>query len=196
MNDSDLDHLLDSWKAPAAPRSMRKGLRGRLPRPEWHVLPRPLIWLLVALLGSVVLAMSMTQARDTHSGILLEIVNQARGAWFEYFVQPREAERAGRIVAKIRQSGPRVYVNGKLAGPLEYGAADSMRVHLPDGVYSLMLYPYIGQENADGQPTSWSEAGHIHGKLIEFQAGSQRVRIECDEALVERDRGVFIRRLQ
>jgi hypothetical protein len=195
MNDSDLDHLLDSWKAPAAPQSMRKGLRGRLPRSEWHVLPRPLIWLLVALLGSVVLAMSMTQARDTHSGILLEIVNRARGAWFEYFVQPREAERAARIVAKIRQSKPKVYLNGKLAGALEY-SADSMTVHVPDGVYSLTLYPYIGQENADGQATGQSEAGHIHGKLIEFQAGSQRVRIECDEALVERDRGVFIRRLQ
>jgi hypothetical protein len=140
--------------------------------------------------------MGVEQTRDTQPGILLEIVNQARGAWFEYFLRPREAARAARIVAKIRQSKPKVYVNGKLAGPLEYGAADSMKVHLPDGVYSLMLYPYIAQENADGQPIRWSEAGHIHGKLIEFQAGSQGVRIECDGVLVDRDRGVFIRRLQ
>ena len=128
--------------------------------------------------------------------MLFEIVNKARNAYVEYFLEPREAERATGIVAKIRQSNPRVYVNGELAGPLEYGAAGSMKVHVAEGVYSVMLYQYMQQENAEGRPTGWLEAGHMHGNLIEFEAGSQRVRIECDEDLVERDRGVFIRRLQ
>jgi hypothetical protein len=114
MNDSELDHLLDSWKVPAAPQSMRKGLRGRFPRPERHVLPGPLIWVLVALIGSVVLAMGVAQTRDTRSGILTEIVNQARAAWFEYVVQPRMAVRAARIVAKIRQSKRRFTSTGSL----------------------------------------------------------------------------------
>ena len=103
--------------------------------------------------------MGTAQTGDTHRGILFEIVNQARGAWLEYFAQPREAERAARIVSKIRESEPKFYVNGKrLAGALVYGTTDTIQVRVLGRGYSLMLYPYIKQENAEGQPTSWSEA--------------------------------------
>jgi hypothetical protein len=196
MNDSELDQLLDSWKAPAAAQSMRRRLKGKIPGKEWHFLAPPLIWVLAALIGSVVLTVAIAQNRDTGSGILIEIVSQARMTFAEYFLQPREAERAAGIVAKIRQSNPKVYINGELAGPLEYGTAGSIKVRLPDGIYSLMLYRSTGHESADGRLAGWLEAGHIHGKSIEFEADSQRVRIECDEDLVERERGVFIRRIQ
>jgi hypothetical protein len=47
---------------------------------------------------------------------------------------------------------------------------------------------------ADGEPTGWVEAGRIHGNVIEFQAGSKQVRIECDRPIVDSDRPVFVMR--
>jgi hypothetical protein len=88
------------------------------------------------------------------------------------------------LVERIRQSEPKVYVDGQLAAPLEYGHGASMNVQVPgEGEYSIVSHP--------GGLSGWVEAGHIHDNLIEFQAGSKQVRIECNKPIVDSDRPVF-----
>ena len=80
-------------------------------------------------------------------------------------------------MARIRQSDPRVYADGQLLPPLEYGHAATMVVRVPgEGVYSIISYP--------GGLTGWVEAGHIHGSVIEFKAGSRQIRIEYNKSVV------------
>jgi len=56
-----------------------------------------------------------------------------------------------------------------------------------EGVYSIISIPGL---------TGWVEAGHIHGNVIEFQAGGKQVRIECNRLLVDSDPPVFTKRRQ
>ena len=85
-------------------------------------------------------------------------------------------------------------MDGLLVAPLEYGPAASMNVQVPeDGVYVITSYP-MPSHRVDGGLTGWVEAGHIHGNVIEFQAGSKQVRVECNKPIVDSDRPVFVLR--
>ena len=97
-------------------------------------------------------------------------------------------------MAQIRQSEPKVYVDGQLVAPLVYGPGASMNVKVPeDGVYVITSYP-MPSHRADGGLTGWAEAGRMHGNVIEFQAGCKQVRIECNKPIVDSDRPVFAMR--
>src|SRR5579871_2043431 len=114
---------------------------------------------------------------------------------YEHFLAMREPGRGVAIVARIRQSDPKVYVGGLLVAPLEYGPAGRMDVQVPgEGVYSIVLYRSMALQTADGRPTGWVQAGRVHGSVIEFQAGGKQVRIECNQPVVDRDRPVFAMR--
>jgi hypothetical protein len=198
MNDNELDRLLDTWDAPTPAQSLRQGLRARFPRAERLGFARPLRWALAILLISVGLAttvalgVGMAQNIDSlGDSALVRILTQM----YENFLEAREARRAASIVATIRQSEPKVYVDGRLVAPLEYGPAARMDVQVPgDGMYSIISYRFMKRQTADGRPTGWVEAGHIHGNVIEFQAGGKQVRIECNKPIVDRDRPVFATR--
>jgi hypothetical protein len=64
MNDSELDALLDAWKAPAVPESLGSGLRSRLGgRPQ-----RPKRWFLAAALAAAALGLGASLAQDADLG--------------------------------------------------------------------------------------------------------------------------------
>jgi hypothetical protein len=189
MNDTELDRLLVSWKAPTPPPSLREGIRARFPRAERWGSVRPLRWVLAMVIACVALAFGMAQGSEHswHSAIG-DFINQA----YESFLEGIEVRQATGILAKIRQSEPRVYVDGQLVAPLEYGPADGMDVQVPgEGVYAIIIYRL-----AHSEMTGWVRAGNIHGSVIEFQAGGKQVRIECNKPIVDSDRPVFARRLQ
>jgi len=183
MNDTELDRLLDTWEAPPPP-TMREGLRARFPRTERRRLARPLTWVLVLAAASAMLAIGMEQSTDNPWNVQFSrVLNRL----YEGFVQSVEAWRATSIVARIRQSDPKVYLDGHLLPPLEYGHAATIAVRVPgEGVYSIISYPR--------GPTGWVEVGSIHGSVIEFKVGSRQVRIECNKPIVDSDRSVFARR--
>ena len=105
---------------------------------------------------------------------------------YENVIQSLEAWRATNIVARVRQADPKVYLDGRLAAPPDYGPAARINIRVPDeGVYSIV--PYAGL-------AGWVEAGRIHGSVIEFQAGNKHVRIECNKPVVGADRPIFARR--
>jgi len=185
MNDSELDRLLDAWEAPAPPPSLREDLRARFPRGERRRFARPLRGALAIAAASAALAIALGQGGgDLSSFGPVRVLNQV----YENLLAGFEAWRASSLVARIRQSDPRVYVDGQLVAPLEYGHAATINVHVPgEGVYSIISFPGL---------TGWVEAGHIHGNVIEFQAGGKQVRIECNRPLVDSDRPVFARRRQ
>jgi len=191
MNDTELDRLLDTWETPEPPPSLREGLRERFPRAERPRFTRPLGWVLVIAVASVTLAIGMGQSGENPWDFrIVRVLNQL----YQNFLEGLEAWQATTIVAQIRQSEPRVYVDGQLVAPLKYGPAASMDVQVPgDGVYSIMSYP-MPSHRADGGLTGWVEAGHIHSNVIEFQAGSKQVRIECNKPIVDSDRPVFAMR--
>jgi hypothetical protein len=191
MNDSELDQLLSVWQAPAPPRSLRDGVRARFPRAERRSFARPLRWTLAIAALSIALA-GMAQTSDSSGEFpLVRIVRQL----YESFLAGREARRPAAIVAQVRRSDPKVYVDGLLAAPLGYGPAATMKVQVPgEGVYSVTAYRFTKTQDADGRPTGWVEAGRIHGNVIEFQAGGKQVRIECNQPVVDQDRPVFVGR--
>jgi len=183
MNDTELDRLLDSWDAPVPPPSLRAGLHARFPRPEPQRFTRPLRWTLIIAVASATLAIGMEQSGNNPWDFrLVRTVNRL----YEDFMNMLESWRARSLVARIRQSEPRVYVDGLRVGPLEYGPATRIDVQVPgEGVYSIISFPGL---------TGWVEAGHIHGNVIEFQAGSKQVRIECNQPIVDSDRPIFAMR--
>jgi hypothetical protein len=194
MNDTELDRLLETWEAPAPRPALREGLRARFPRPERLAFARPLRWALATLLLSVALAIGVAQAQSSYSRLdfwdlpIVRFLNHM----YESFVEEREARRVEGVIAKIKQSEPKVYVDGRLVALLEYGPAQSMDVQVPgEGLYSISLYRFTGLRNAVGRPTGWVEAGHIHDGVIEFQAGGKSVRIECNQPIVDQDGPVF-----
>lgn len=188
MNETELDQLLDSWAAPAPPLSLREGLRERFPRVERRRFFRPLGWALAVVVALVTLSIGMGQSSEGGwDSRLVNILNQL----YEHFLDGIKAWQSIGIVRQVRESDPKVYVDGLVAAPLEYGPGASMKVQVPgDGEYVIMTYP-MPSHQADGVPTGWVEAGHIHANVIEFQAGSKQVRIECNKPIVDSDRPVF-----
>jgi len=138
---------------------------------------------LVIAAATATLAIGMEQnGENSWDFRLLRVLNRL----YEGFMQGLEARQAASIKARIRQSEPKVYVDGQLVAPLEYGPAGRMDVQVPgEGAYSIISYPGLA---------GWVEAGHFHGNAIEFQAGSKQVRIECNKPIVDSDRPVFARR--
>ena len=187
MNDTELDQLLDTWEAPAPPPSLREDVRGRFPRAEPRRFARPLGWVLVVV-ASAALAIGMEQGEANPWDFqLVSVLNRL----YKSFVEGFEARLALYIRDQIRRSQPKVYINGRLGAPLQYGPAASMDVQVPgEGVYSIISYP-MTSHRADGGLTGWVESGRIHGNVIEFQAGGAQVRIECDKPIVDFDRPVF-----
>lgn len=142
--------------------------------------------------ASIALAFGMAQTSESQGNYrIVRILD----ALYNHLLGGFEAHQASRIVAQVRQSEPKVYVDGQLVAPLEYGPATRMDVQVPgDGVYSIMVYRFMQRQTADGSPTGWVAAGQIHGNVIEFQAGGKQVRIECNQPIVDSDRPVFVRR--
>jgi hypothetical protein len=191
MNDTELDRLLDTWEAPAPPRSLRDGVRGRFPQAEPRRFARPLGWVLAIVVASAALAIGMEQSEANPWDFqLVNVLNR----FYQHLINVFETHRAPYIRDQIRQSQPKVYVDGQLVAPLQYGPAARMDVEVPgEGVYSIISYP-MRSRGADGELTGWVEAGRIHRNVIEFKAGSKQVRIECDKPIVDSDRPVFVMR--
>jgi hypothetical protein len=181
MNDMELDELLDSWEAPQPPRSLRNGLKARFPRAERRR-AHPLRWVLIAAVVSVTLAIGMEQTGASPWDFRM---GDAFTGWFDHIMQAIEMHHAVYKVGKVRNSDPRVYVNGTLAGSIQFKPATRMDVDVPgEGVYSIMLVRGL---------KGFTESGTIHDNVIEFLAGSKHVRIECNSPLVQSERPVFTR---
>jgi hypothetical protein len=111
-------------------------------------------------------------------------------AVYEGITRIVESWPAGRIVAQVRESDPKVYVDGQLAAPLRYGplvvrwVESRMDVEIPgDGIFSVTPHQLLDE---------WVEAGRIHGNTIEFQAGGKAVRIVCAKPIVDADVPVYV----
>jgi hypothetical protein len=200
MNDTELDRLLNTWEAAAPRHSLRDGLRERFPRRERLGFVRPLRWaaaIMVVFAAFAIVTMAVGEAAQNSDVYADSPILRALAYLYENFSQGREARRVETVIAKIKESDPRVFVDGRLLGPPEFGPAKTMTVLLPDeGLYSISLYRYTNLRNAVGRPTGWIEAGHVYGNLIEFQVGSKQVRIECNQQMADRDGPVFIMRRQ
>jgi hypothetical protein len=195
MNDNELDRLLDLWEAPPPRRSLRDGLQARFPRSDRRGFASPLRWALAILLASVALVVALAGAvaiaQSSYTLSDLPVVRTLNGL-YQNFLEARQAGRAKSIVTRIAESEPQVFVDGRSVAPLEFGPAATMNVQIPgEGVYSITSYPVAERRTADGRPTGWVEAGHIHGKVIEFRAAGKQVRIECNKPIVDGDRPVF-----
>src|SRR5262249_22479822 len=161
----------DTWKAPLPTRSLRDGLTGQFPRPESPRFTRPLLWVVaMILIASLWLAVGTAQIGESRWSLL----GALREWYYEAFLQGVEAAKAAGMGAKLRKSGPRVYVDGRRGPPLQYGPAATLKVQIPAGVYIVRLYRYTLRSTADRR-TGWLEAGHVHDNVIEFQAGDAQV---------------------
>jgi len=182
MNDTELDQLLDSWQAPPPPRSLRDRLRARFPRAERRRFTHPLRWVLVAAAASVTLAIGMEKTGASPWDFR---VGQAFTGFYDHLVHLVDMHHASYTVGIVRNSQPKVYINGQLAGSLQFKHATRIDVDVPgEGVFSVMLVRGLN---------GFTEAGTIHGNVIEFQAGSKQVRIECNTQLVHSERPVSVR---
>jgi hypothetical protein len=184
MNDTELDRLLDTWKAPAPGRSLRAGLRDRFPRPETRTFGRPLRWVLAIALVSAAVAIGMEQSGgDAADSRLARLVDRV----YESVIEGIEALETTAMMHRIRRSEPRLYVDGQPGASLEYGHAGALTIRVPgSGVYSVIASPR--------KLPGWEEAGRIHESTIEFQVAGMQARIECNRVIAEPDRPVYVRR--
>lgn len=190
MNDTELDPLLETWSAPAPPESLRDGLRARLSRGARRASPRSLRWAFAVCLALLALGAALARNSENRWDLpIVQFLNEVYGK----FIQGRQAQRAAGIAQAIRDSDPKMYVDGQLAAPPDYAHAVALDMQVPgDGEYSITFYSFVARQTADGRPTGWVEAGRIHDNVIEFQAGARRVRIECNKQIVDQDRPVFV----
>lgn len=190
MNDTELDRLLDTWEAPAPPESMRQRLRARFPQAERIGFPRPLKWVLAGLC-TLGLTIAIAQTGEGHGDVVMHVVDHV----YTVFIFTVDSHRASLIRNEIRESQPRVYVDDRLADPLEYRGGATLVVHVPGaGVYAASMIRYVDRFSP-GRGQGWVKAGRAHDNLIEFEADGHSVRIECNRPLAAGGLPVYIRRL-
>ncbi|HEV2447603.1 MAG TPA: hypothetical protein VGS58_16850, partial [Candidatus Sulfopaludibacter sp.] len=180
MNDVELDRLLDSWVLPAPPPSLRAGVRARFPRSRPGSFAQPLRWVLAIAIASMALAIATGQSGPGSLDFLWTPLRRLY-LGLRFNIDTREASA---IRARIRQSNPRVYVDGQPAPPPQYRGGLSVFVVLPGGrEFGILLVQPPG--------ANWQRVGTIHGNVIQFEADGKQVRIECDKAVVDADRPVY-----
>lgn len=190
MNDTELDRLLDIWEAPAPAQSMRDGLRARFPKHARMRFTRPLKWVLAGLC-SLGLTLAVAQSSENHGNALLRFADYVHSQTAIMV----DAHRTVFIIAEIKRSEPKVYIDGQPAAPLEHGNLGSLRVRIPgDGAYAVTVFRYMKQIEAGGHLTGWTEAGNFHGNVLEFEAGGRQVRIECNQSVIDGERPVYVMR--
>ena len=172
MTDLELDQLLDTWQAPAPTPAFRRKLRAPTRRQR-----RPLRWALLLLAASLTLMVATGQRSDPVMGV----VNR----FWENALELFEVWSTTGMVNRIRQSDPKVYVDGQPAPPPRFVHAAIMEVDIPgEGVYFVTVHRRL---------QGWTEAGRVHGNLIEFRVGEKRVIVECNRS-ISADHPVAIRR--
>ena len=187
MNDTELDRLLDAWEAPAPPPALRDRLRARFPRAERTWFPRPLKWALVALC-SLGLTIAIAQTGERHGDIVMAHLNHL----YEGLVMMVDSHRAVFVRNAIRESQPRVYVDGQPGATLEFRGGASLWVHVPgDGVYRAIFVRYLDHFST-GRGLQQVEAGRVHDNLVEFQAAGKQFRIECNRPIIDGELPVFV----
>jgi hypothetical protein len=88
---------------------------------------------------------------------------------------------------ELRLAEPKLFVNGVLVGEgRNRPRGSAVWVALPGraGRYVVVL-------NARGNP-KFAANGHVDGKVLEFQAGADRIRIQCVEPIATRARDVYV----
>jgi hypothetical protein len=186
MNDTELDRLLDTWEAPAPPPSLRDGVQARFPVVERRGFIRPRRWLLLAAAAATLtLVIGLAQSGGPADFWPIRILNE----FFDALVSAIEVRQASGMMNQIRHANPTVYVDGQfVALPPRRGSAFKFDVDVPgEGIYAFILYAPPGLKD-------WVKAGHLHGNVIEFQAGSKQVRVVCNQSIVNGDQPVFVMR--
>ncbi len=189
MNDTELDRLLNTWEAPAPPESMRQRLKARFPRAERQGFARSLRWALVGLC-SLGLTIAIAQTGESHGDAVMRHLNHI----YEGLVMMVDSHRAAFVRNAMRQSEPKVYVDGHTGATLEYRGGASLWVHVPgDGVYIAIFVRYV-DHFSQGRGLQLVEAGRVHDNVVEFQAAGKQFRIECNRSIIDGELPVFVSR--
>ena len=181
MNETELDQLLNTWEAPMPPRTLRSNLRDRFPRAERRWFGRPLRWVLVGVVACATLAVGMEQSSGSSSldFLFMPIRRLVTGV-----IEGIAIRQAAAIRNQIRDADPKVFVDGQPAGSITYKGGATMWIEVPgDGTFVIAMYP--------PHQGGWVEAGRLHDRVLEFQAGSKQVRIECNKSVVDADHAVY-----
>jgi hypothetical protein len=187
MKDTELDRLLNTWEAPTPPPSMRQRLRARFPRAERPGFGRPMKWALVGLC-SLGLTIAIAQTGESHGDAVMGHLNRL----YEGLVMMVDSHRAVFVRDAIRESQPRVYVDGQPGATLEYRGGASLWVHVPgDGVYGAIFVRYV-DHFSPGREFPLDEAGRVHDNVVEFQAAGKQFRIECNRPIIDGELPVFV----
>jgi len=173
MTDNELDQLLNRWRAPAASSALRERVLERFPRRERRSFRRPLRWALPIAAALCILALATAQ--NGHS-----LENLANGVQ-RLCVRVDEfigSMWAAHILSAVRNSHPKVYVDGQLLSETEYGGRGAtMWVQVPgEGRYVIALHPVTLGGFA-------LPAGRFRGRDLEFQASGRVVRMEWGQTL-------------
>ncbi len=171
MNDSELEEMLNRWKAPAAPRGLRARVLANYPRRERPGLGRLLRWgfAMAAVAGMLALGAQggggvLENLGDGIYRLHVDTVNWVHDAW------------VGHIAHAFLHSHPKIYVDGELRSDVEVGGSGvGLWLRIPgEGKYLIGL-----RRTAFEGPVP-PRAGRFDGHALEFQAGGRTVRIESN----------------
>ena len=180
MNDIELDRLLDAWETPAPSPALRVSLRDQFPRRTFRSFGRPLRWVLAIAVASTTLAIATEQTNGNALRFFLAHIE-------EFLLRLRfnlELRQSHAILLRIRDSNPKVFVDGQPAPPPEVNGR-YLSVHVRgDGIYWVM--PAHAPELR-----GWIWNGSVHENVLEFEAGARHVRIECDRPVFNSEHGTY-----
>ena len=173
MTDNELDQLLNRWRAPVAAPGLRERVLQRFPRRERRSFWRPLRWALPVALALCMLALGAAQSGNPLENLSNGI--QRLSAGVEQLIG---SHWAAHVLMAVRNSHPKVYVDGQLLSETEYGGRGAtMWVQIPgEGKYVIALHPALMAGRV-------LPAGRFHGRDLEFQAAGRAVRMEWGPTL-------------
>ncbi len=181
MNDLELDGLLDSWHTPPPSPQLRTELLARFPSTRSTSVRHPFRWVLAIALIALTMTIATGQTESTGLDALIAFLQHVYNSIVDTHVQSA-------IMVRIRESHPKVFIDGQPSPPPVAMRGASFVIHVPgDAFYQVVLF-----HDDSGR---WTETGAIHGNILTFQAGERQVRIVCDKNLVDADRRVYTRRL-
>ena len=168
MNETELDQMLNRWKAPDPSPALRRRVLQHYPLRQPLRFRRPLAWAAAMAVLLAMLALGTEQAQhgalDNFSAGVRQFTDSV-GQWFDDMW-------IAHIVMAFRNSNPKVFVDGELRGDVLVGGSHGgLWVQFPvEGRYWLTsrLGAFRG---------TWT-AARFDGHALEFQSGARQVRVE------------------
>jgi hypothetical protein len=192
MNDTELDRLLNAWRAPDPGRELREKIGAATVRERYTNLRNQrtaplrsrLRW--VVAVGVAFAALTVAMGQSGQPSVGSRLAQTLTDCWERIMFSIR-VHRVQALVGQIMDSDPQVSVDGKPAPAVQRWHASTLLVQVPgDRAYYVSFFSLP----RDG----WQHTGQIRETYLDFEAGVHHVMIVCNRRLLISDSPIWVMR--